>query len=113
MSSDEMLSGLPGEDLIREGLVDVRQGSRTIAALLVAIALPRLRRAGILGDVSSTLQEDSELQLYRLLRLSPGDAYSQYNALIRRLTAFEQALDRRILRQQLSPITDTHPVLFE
>ena len=102
MTTDEILSGLPGEDLVREGLVDVRRGARTIPALLVTIALPRLRRAGILGEVSSELKADSELQLYRLLRLSPGDAYSEYNALMRRLVAFEQALDLRINRQQPS-----------
>jgi hypothetical protein len=104
MNADEMLGGLPGEDLIREGLVDASQGRGTIPSLLVAIALPRLRRAGIAGEVSSHLQVDSELQLYRLLRSSPGDAYSQYNGLLRRLAAFEQALDHRIQRRNLASL---------
>ena len=104
MKPDEVLSGLPGEDLIREGLADVRRGTRTIAGLLVAIALPRLRRAGIQGAVTVDLEADSELQIYRLLRLSPGDAYSRYNALMRRLVAFEQALDCRLQRQLLDSL---------
>ncbi len=36
---------LPGEDLIEAGLEDLRAGRDTIAALLVAIGSPRLRRA--------------------------------------------------------------------
>ena len=67
MSPDNLLTGLPGEDLVREGLADARQGRRTIPALLIAIALPRLQRAGLVGEISSELQTDSELQLYRLL----------------------------------------------
>ena len=92
----DLLTGLPGEDLIREGLADVRMGRFTMPACLVAIGLPRLRRAGLVGDVSSDLQNDTELQLYRLLRRSAGDAYSRYNALLRTLVAFEQALDGRL-----------------
>jgi len=38
---------------------------------------------------------EPERQLYRLLRQEGGDAYSRYNALIRELVSFEQALDRR------------------
>ena len=38
---------LPGEDLIEAGLQDLRDGRETIAALLVAIGSPRLRRLGL------------------------------------------------------------------
>jgi hypothetical protein len=38
---------------------------------------------------------DAELELYRMLCQAGGDAYSRYNALLRRLVSFEQALDRR------------------
>jgi hypothetical protein len=95
MTPNELLAGLPGEDLIREGLVDAQTGRCTIPACLVAIGLPRLRRAGLVSDVSPGLQSDAELQLYQLLRNSSGDAYSRYNALLRQLVSFEQALDRR------------------
>src|SRR5207237_194472 len=96
MTPEELFSGLPGEELIREGLADVEAGRRTPAAFLVAIALPRLRRAGITAEVPPDLQTDTELQLYRLLRQAGGDAYSNYNALLRRLVSFEQALDKRL-----------------
>jgi hypothetical protein len=38
---------------------------------------------------------EPELQLYGLLQLERGDAYSRYNALVRELVSFENALDRR------------------
>lgn len=38
---------------------------------------------------------EHELQLYRLLKLEGGDAYSRYNALVRELVSFENALERR------------------
>ena len=38
---------------------------------------------------------EPELQLYELLKREGGDAYSRYNALVRELVSFENALDRR------------------
>ena len=38
---------------------------------------------------------EPELQLYDLLKREGGDAYSRYNALVRELVSFENALDRR------------------
>ena len=52
----------------------------------------------ITGVVASSFPEP-ERQLYRLLREEGGDAYSRYNALIRELVSFEQALDRRQSRK--------------
>ena len=40
---------------------------------------------------------DAELQLYRLLREEDGDAYSRYNALVRELVSFRQALEQRLM----------------
>jgi hypothetical protein len=37
---------LPGEDLIQQGLADFDAGNETVAALLVCIGAPRLRRLG-------------------------------------------------------------------
>lgn len=56
--------------MIREGLADLQSGRQTIAACLVRIAGPRARRAGFLSE--------------------------EYNALLRELVSFEQALDRRM-----------------
>jgi hypothetical protein len=91
---DDIITGLPGEGLVREGLADREAGRATVAACLVEMARPRLERAGLLTDGLTVLSEP-ELSLYRLLRQQPGDAYSRYNALVRELVSFEQALDRR------------------
>ena len=72
-----MLSGLPGEDLIREGLADVRLGRRTIPAL-IAVALPRLRRAGIVEEISRELARRLRTPNLPLAQdHRTGDAYSQ------------------------------------
>jgi len=95
MSRDDLMTGLPGEALLREGLADFESGRCTISACLVGMARPRLQRAGlIMGALASSFPEP-ERQLYRLLRQEGGDAYSRYNALTRELVSFEQALDRR------------------
>ena len=91
----DILSGLPGEALLREGLADALAGRATVAACLVAIGSPRLRRAGLLPATATPLQADAELKLYELLKQAGGDAYSRYNALLRELVSFEQALDHR------------------
>ena len=81
---------LPGADLVRKGLDDLRAGRETAAALLVAVGAPRLRRLGI--DVPSV--EAPEHRLYDLLAREESDsAHSRYNALIRRLVSFERALE--------------------
>ena len=97
MPSD-LLAGLPGEALLREGLADFQSGRRSIPACLAAIAGPRLRRLGLLPPARSQSLPEPELQLYRLLRQQGGDAYSRYNALVRELVSFEQALDHRSRR---------------
>lgn len=95
MSTNELLAGLPGSALVQQGLADCLAGRHTIAACLVAIARPRLSRAGLLTEGSMSLPDEPELQLYRLLRHQGGDAYSRYNALLRELISFESALDSR------------------
>jgi len=94
MPANHLLDGLPGEQLIRDGLADAQAGRCTVAACLVAMGRPRFERAGLLGE-HAPLQPDPELQLYQLLRREGGDAYSRYNALLRELVSLEQALDHR------------------
>ena len=89
-----MLTDLPGEALVRQGLADLAAGRRTPTACLVSIASPRLFRAGVLPADAAVIEE-AELALYRLLRAEGGDAYSRYNSLLRELVSFESALDRR------------------
>jgi len=93
---DDILSGLPGEALIREGLADRQCGERTVAACLVEMATPRLVKAGLLDSPISTVAAQSELFLYSLLQNLGRRAYSSYNSLLRELTSFERALDHRI-----------------
>jgi len=83
---------LPGADLVRTGLDDVRHGRESIEALLVLVGAPRLRRIGI--DVPERGVARPEHRLYELLAQSDSDtAHSRYNALIRRLVSFERAAE--------------------
>ena len=86
------LLALPGGDLVTRGLEDLRAGRRTMESLLVQIGGPRLRACGL--DVPARA-EPPERALYDLLaEQDPDSAHGRYNALVRRLVAFEQALER-------------------
>ena len=100
MKTDDLMTGLPGEDLLRQGLADFQAERCTIPACLIQIARPRLTKAGLLlEDIPDVVIEpEPELQMYRLLRQEKGDAYSRYNALLRELISFEMALDCRMER---------------
>lgn len=91
----DVLTGLPGEPLIREGMEHLAQGRVSVPACLVVIALPRLHRAGLAQHLFAGAFADPELRLYRMLRGEGGDAYARYNALLRQLISFERALDQR------------------
>ena len=95
MSTNDLIAGLPGEELVRHGLADFRAGQCTIPACLVHIARPRLSRVGLMPQSDASQISEPELQLYDLLKQEGGDAYSRYNALMRELVSFENALDRR------------------
>jgi hypothetical protein len=84
---------LPGGDLIQAGLDDLRAGRESIAALLVAIGAPRLRRLGF--DLPEQfLAGNPEHRLYDLLaEETPDKAHSRYNALIRKLVSYERAAE--------------------
>ena len=82
----------PGEDLIIQGIADLKEGRETVHSLLVSIGAFRLRRAGI--NVPTNEFNDPEHRLYRLLSEDDSDsAHSRYNALIRRLVSFERAAE--------------------
>lgn len=91
LESGVEFSHLPGGDLVAKGLQDIARPSETAEALLVSIAAPRLRALGI--PVAAPLR-DAEHRLYeQLAREDPDSAHSRYNALLRRLTSFESALE--------------------
>jgi hypothetical protein len=82
---------LPGEDLVRQGLADLAAGKETVPSLLVSIGAPRLRLCGL--DVPASIP-DADLRLFKRLATEWGDdAHSRYNALVRTLVSFEQAME--------------------
>ena len=85
------LAHLPGGDLVQKGLEDLERGRVTPESLLVSIASSRLRAAGLaIGERLA----DPEHRLYELLASSdPDSAHSRYNALLGRLTSFENAIE--------------------
>lgn len=93
------LAGLPGEELIRQGLTDVASGTDSIPALLVAVGYPRLRELHPLRQLKDKLCRDPEVRLYGMLAEKyQREAHSQYNALLRRLVTFERAYEGRLWR---------------
>lgn len=81
---------LPGGDLVRAGLADLRAGRTTVPALVVAIAASRLRDLGL--DVPASVNEP-EHRLWQLLAEEDSDsAHGRYNALVQRIVSFERAL---------------------
>jgi len=86
------MESLPGNDLVSAGMRDLQDQRETVAALLVAIGAPKLRRLGL--TLPSTLPSNPEHRLYDLLSLDgPDSAHSRYNALIRKLVSFERAME--------------------
>jgi hypothetical protein len=85
------VSGLPGGDLVEQGMADLRAGTESVEALLVSIGAPRLARLGF--DVADPL-DSPERRLYERMAEEDSDsAHSRYNALIRRLVSFERAAE--------------------
>lgn len=81
---------LPGYELVRGGLADLMAGRESEAALMVAMAAPRLRALGI--DVPPTVEGASH-RLYELLSERGGGAHSRYNALVGRMVSFARAAE--------------------
>ena len=104
MKTDELIAGLPGEDLAREGLADLHAGRRTISAYWISISRSRLTGAGLIAEETASLSPEPELELYHLLQGEPGDAYSRYNSLLRELASFNSALDLRRRKLTIQPL---------
>ncbi len=84
--------GLPGDDLIEQGIADLERGVESIAGLVVSIGSPRLQRLGL--RVPPTFAESPEHRLYAMLASSdPDGAHARYNSLIRRLVSYERAAE--------------------
>ena len=97
----------PGEELIKEGIMDLTEGRETIPSLLVSIGAPRLRRLGLPIPMSTIASP--EHRLYYMLRdLNPDASHSQYNALIRRLVSFERATECGTFQKQFIELPTTN-----
>lgn len=86
------LSGLPGADLVLEGLEDLARGEDSPCALLVLIGGPRLRSLGIAVPATAHAVPPEHRLYARLNAEDAATAHSRYNALVRRLVSFERAL---------------------
>jgi hypothetical protein len=82
---------LPGHELVRAGLEDLARGRETEAALVVAMAAPRLRSLGI--DVPPGGGPCPSHRLYAVLTQAGGGAHGRYNALVRRVASFARAAE--------------------
>lgn len=87
----EISTALPGHELVRAGLADLAAGRETAAALVVAMAAPRLRPLGI--EVPAIAHRAPHQRLYELLAESDDGAHGTYNALVRRLVSFARAAE--------------------
>ncbi len=84
-----MQSGLPGYEIVEEGLRDLHEGNETVNSLLVSMAVERLEELGY--SVPTPLSEP-EIRLYRKLEKQfEHGAHSKYNAYRRRLSSFLRA----------------------
>ncbi|MBI2373231.1 MAG: hypothetical protein HYV07_04465 [Deltaproteobacteria bacterium] len=93
-------SQLPGADLVSRGLLDLKDGRRTIESLLVSIGRSRLARLGFSIE-EWTDAESPEMTLYQMLAAEgAAEAHSRYNALIRRLVSFERAKELELFGEK-------------
>ena len=92
---------LPGWERVSAGLADLQTDRLTPAASVISIIWPRLSRARLVDEAFHSRRiSEPERTLYRLLREKGGDAFSGYNAILRRAVSFERAMDRLLTRQQ-------------
>src|SRR5438552_13488359 len=90
---EEHLNGLPGADIVRTGLQELREGAAGECGLSVLIASPSLIRLGIEVPTANNIPRPWEHQLYSLLESTHANgAYSRYNSLLRRMASFLHAL---------------------
>jgi len=83
---------LPGHELVRAGLADLAAGRESEAALVVAMAAPRLRALGLEVPVGGGSSPSH--RLYALLtEHGGGGAHSRYNALVGRIASFARAAE--------------------
>ena len=89
-----MFDHLPGGEILRDGLCDLRAGRLTVPALLVLTAEYRLARCGIEIPKVAARPSITEHEVYRLLVREHGqEAYRHYRSWMQRLVSLENALE--------------------
>jgi hypothetical protein len=79
---------LPGAEIVLAGIADLRAGQRSINAMAVQCAAPRLRKLGLEAP-SADGGVPAAHALYLALREELGDgAHSRYNAILARVASF-------------------------
>jgi hypothetical protein len=77
----------PGDELVAAGLADLAAGRRTVEALLLVAAGPRLARVGVV--LPDHELDASGRELYALLEAELGTgAHARYNALQQRVISY-------------------------
>ena len=95
------IDDLPAATRLRQGVEDLRAERETVAAYLVKIGSPKLKRCGMDLPILAEAALAADHQLYELLSALHGrDAHRRYNALLRELVSFERALEHRFRRAQ-------------
>lgn len=94
------LAGLPGAELLAQGLDDLARSRVSEFSLLLLVAAPRLRPLGIEIDTARLpIEQPSTYALYDYLEACVGDdAHSQYNSLLRQMDSLANALERESSR---------------
>jgi len=92
----EVRADFPGHDLVSAGLADLAAGRESEAALLVAMAAPRLRALGL--EVPAGGGHRPSHSLYQLLAQQDDGAHSRYNALVARIVSFARAAEHAAAR---------------
>jgi hypothetical protein len=88
----EVPSDLPGHEIVSEGIEDLASGRESEAALLVAMAAPRLRTLGFYVPEGGGAQPSH--RLFELLTERDEGSHSRYNALVARVVSFARAAER-------------------
>ncbi|MFI5385356.1 MAG: hypothetical protein ACHQ50_04460 [Fimbriimonadales bacterium] len=95
MDETDPLTIIPGGDLVRKGLADLKKGLLTEEGLLVLIAKKRLEGFGLMVPVPEDVPKPYEHTLYSLVEWrDPKRARFAYNALIRRIVSFTDSYSR-------------------
>src|SRR5690349_10963394 len=89
------LQGLPGADIVIQGLLDLESDARTESALAVSLIRRQLSDFGIEVPFGPEIEPPIEHRLYELLEdLYCSDAYSRYNAIRRRIASFVHSMEQ-------------------